>query len=174
MFLARKITRAKWCWCPKSGLAPGEISADAVTADLRTIDNSLSFWRCGDGTDLELERAVLAIAAAGDRVDKLDLVWISDEALQMDDQSWSNTEGITPMSEMVRQHVDVQRLDYVRLGKVARCVADAVEERRFKRVSRGRVLCLLVRAVGKRQIEIDDLKERVRGEVNRSLGGAQV
>ncbi len=43
MFLARKITQAKWR--PKEGFADGEIAADAVNADLRTQDNSLSFWR---------------------------------------------------------------------------------------------------------------------------------
>ena len=35
MFLARKITRAKWN--PQKGLSEGEIVADAVTADLRTM-----------------------------------------------------------------------------------------------------------------------------------------
>ena len=41
MFVARMITRAKWD--PKPELQTGEISADAVTGDLRTRYNSLSF-----------------------------------------------------------------------------------------------------------------------------------
>ena len=69
MFLARKITRAKWN--PKNGLSAGEIPADAVTVDLRTRENSLSFWRCGLGEKEQVEEAALAIAAAGDRVDSL-------------------------------------------------------------------------------------------------------
>ena len=48
MFLARKITHAKW---KRQDLLPhltsDEISADAVTADLRTSEDSLSLWRCG-------------------------------------------------------------------------------------------------------------------------------
>lgn len=63
-------------WCSRNGLESDEISADAVTADLRTRDNTLSFWQC-DGTDHEVEEAALAIAAAGNRVDRLDIVWIS-------------------------------------------------------------------------------------------------
>ena len=50
MFLARKISLAKWSKKQEQGeLAEDEIPADAVTADLRTQDNKLSFWRCGDG-----------------------------------------------------------------------------------------------------------------------------
>ena len=52
MFLARKISLAKWS--KKGELEVGEIAADAVTADLRTQDNKLSFWRCGDGESKRL------------------------------------------------------------------------------------------------------------------------
>ena len=77
MFLARKITRAKWD--PKEELSKGEISADALTCDLRTRGNALSFWQCGNGAEAEIEEAALAIAGAGDRIDKIDLVWLSDD-----------------------------------------------------------------------------------------------
>ena len=42
MFLIRKIARAKWE--SKDDLSKEEIPADAVTVDLRTSDNVLSFW----------------------------------------------------------------------------------------------------------------------------------
>ena len=54
------ITRPKWQ--PKDGLALDEIPADAITADLRTANNALSFWQCGQATDLEVSDAV-----SGDR-----------------------------------------------------------------------------------------------------------
>ena len=76
MFLARKITRAKWA--AKQELSVGEIPADAVTVDLRTQDNALSFWRCPNDTDRDVEEAALAIAAARKRVDRLDIVWLTD------------------------------------------------------------------------------------------------
>lgn len=74
MFLARMITRHKWQ--PKDGLAADEIPAGAIAADLRTANNTLSFWQCGRATDLEVSDAVLAIAAGRDRIQKLDIVWI--------------------------------------------------------------------------------------------------
>ena len=75
MFLARKISLAKWS---KTGeLEVGEIPADAVTLDLKTQDNKLSFWRCGDGERAGVNEAALAIAAACDRVDKIAVVWLA-------------------------------------------------------------------------------------------------
>ena len=84
MFLARKISLAKRS--KKSELEVGEIPADAVTADLRTQDNKLSFWRCGDGKRVEIEEAALAIAAAWESVDKIDVVWLAADELRSDPQ----------------------------------------------------------------------------------------
>lgn len=59
MYLARKITLSKWE--ARQGLSEDEIAADAVTADLRTQKNGLSFWRCCPETNGDVEKAVLAI-----------------------------------------------------------------------------------------------------------------
>ena len=166
MFLARKITMAKWY--SQNGLEPDEISADAVTADLRTRDNALSFWQC-DGTDNEVEEVALAIAAAGNRVDKLDIVWISKEELQAEGQHWLESEGRTPVTNMVERHLDVCRLDYVRLGKIARCIANAIREDRYKRLTKKNVLRLLVSAAKQRRVDMNCLGEKVYNEVHRSL-----
>ena len=167
MFIARKITLAKWN--PNEELALGEISADAVTADLRTRDNKLSFWRCGNGTQTEIGEVVLAMAATGDRVDRIELVWISEDELRADGQLWKDTEGRTPVEQLARQHLDVYRLDYVRLGKIAHRVADAIMEGRYERLKKERVLDILVAAVRQRRLELNDFKDKVRAEVNTSL-----
>ena len=167
MFLARKITRAKWV--VKQDLSAGEISADAVTGDLRTQENSLSFWQCRMGAKADVEEAALAIAAAGNRVDKLDLVWISDDEFRADNQQWKDTEGRTPVARLARRHVDVYRLDYVRLGKVARRIAAAIEENRYDRLTKSRVMNLLIAAVRQGLVELDDLQEGVQAEVGKAL-----
>ena len=99
MFIARKVTHAKWE--PKPGMHKGEIPADAVTSDLRTHDNALSFWQCGSGTDRELKDVVLAIAAGRHNIDKVELVWVDDNDLCAEGQSMINTEGQTPVSDLV-------------------------------------------------------------------------
>ena len=167
MFLARKITRAKWLQRPE--LAQGEIAADAVTADLRTNGNALSFWRCDTGAEDQVEAVALAMAASGDRIDKLDVVWIAERHFAEGGQTWEATEGRTPVAELRRRHVDLQRLDYVRLGNVARHVAAAIESEWCLRLTRRRVKMLLVAAVRRDEVALDDLADRVRDEVGRAL-----
>ena len=167
MFLARKVTLSKWE--PKQGLTVGEISADALTSDLRTKNNSLSFWRCGVGKPDDFEEAVLAMAAARDHVDKLDVVWLDDDELLTDGQTLNNTKGRTPVQGLVDLHVDVCQLDYVRLGRVARRVVSAIEEERFFRLRKSGVKALLVEAVRQKRVKLGDLKTSIQAEVQKSL-----
>ena len=99
MFLARKIAWGKWE--PKPDLSNEEIPADAVTGDLRTHENSLSFWRCHTETNSDVEEAALAIAAAGNRIDKIDIVWLVDDELRADGQTLRNSDGRTPIPDLV-------------------------------------------------------------------------
>ena len=167
MFLARKIARAKWDAKRniERGLEDGEISADAVTGDLRTQKDTLSFWRCRTGANDDIEDAVLAIAAAGERLDKLDIVWLADNELQADGHTLKDTEGRTPVADLSEKHVDICKLDYVRLGKVAQRVAAAIEEQRFRRLTKARVRGLLVAAVQQGRIIPDQLADRLRAEI---------
>ena len=163
MFLIRKISRAKWG--PRKGLFEDEISADAVTADLRTKDNSLSFWGCGDGAEAEVEEAALALAAANNSIEKLDIVWLSDDELLADGQTIEHTKGRTPVKYLIERHVHVSRLDYGRLGKVASRIVVAIKEERYRRLARECVRNLLATAVEQKRVELADLEERVRTEV---------
>ena len=167
MFLVRKITQAKWK--TNSELSAGEISADAVTGDLRTRKNSLSFWQCRTETKGDLEHAALALAAAADHVDTLDIVWLTDDELRIDGQILHNTQGRTPVQELVELHVDVCRLDCVRLEKVARRVSTAIEEDRSLRLTKARVRKLLVEAVEQGRVELTNLQESIQAEVSKSL-----
>ena len=163
MFLARKITRAKWE--STEYLSADEIPADAVTADLRTQGNVLSFWQCATDTASDVAEAALAIAAAGERLDRLDIVWLADQELQSDGLTLRDTEGRTPVSDMVAKHVDVDRLDYVRLGSVARRVAAAIEADQCRRLTRARVKSLIEEAIRQGRIDHGSLQEKLRAEV---------
>ena len=163
MFLARKITRAKWSANQELGV--GEIPADAVTIDLRTVGNSLSFWQCPTDTASDVEEVALAIAAAHQHLERLDIVCLDDEELRADGQSLRNTEGNTPVADLASKHVDVARLDSVRLGKVAERVVSAMESSRFRRLPKSRVKELLVTAVGQGRLDPEDLHYRIRSEV---------
>ena len=169
MFLARMITRSKWE--PKPGIRAGEIAADAVTGDLRTQGNTLSFWRCPSGAPGDFENAALAIAAGRDDVAKVEIVWLDDEDLKADGQTLQNTPGKTMVTDLVSLHVDMCHLDYLRLGKVAGRVVSALEERRYLRLTRARVRKLILSAVAAKRVSLDDLQDKVRAEVQKSLPG---
>lgn len=109
--LARKITRAKWD--PRAELAQSEIGADAVTGDLKTSSNALSVWRCESSDKEHLQRAVLALAAAADRPDRVDLVYLDEQALSMIGLSTRNTMGDTPVETLREHHVDIENSIWV-------------------------------------------------------------
>ena len=163
MFLARKVKLAKWA--PSSALADGEISADAVTADLRTRDLSLSFWECGSGAEPQLMDVVLALASAADRVETMDLVWLPEEDLRTDGHVVSRQAGRTAVADLVSRHVEAGRLDYGRLGKVASLVVGAIADGRCRSFRRSRVASVLTDAVRVGRVLSDQLQPKVRAVV---------
>ena len=167
MFLVRKVARAKWDPTRNAaqGLADGEISADAVTVDLRTQGGTLSFWRCSSGASGELEEAVLAIAAAGDRLDRIQVVWLAVDDLQADGLVLRDSPGRTLVADLVWRHVDICHLDYARLGQVARRVAGAIGREHCRPFLKKRVKGLLLRAVEQRRIDPDELPGNFRKEI---------
>jgi len=163
VFLARKITRAKWERTSK--LKPGEIPADAVTGDLRTYDNGLSLWRCGSGSEREVENAVLALASGSDRIEKMDIVWIDEEDLRSAGQFLADSQGRTPVRDLVDQHVDLQRLDFERLGKVARLIVSALHDKQCRTATKRQIKELLISAVNEDRVSTNELKEKVRQQI---------
>lgn len=163
MFLARKITRAKWA--TKEGLTADEIPADALTIDLRTRGNSLSFWQCPSNATNDVEEAALAIATGREHIEKLDIIWLHDEDLKADGQFLKSTEGRTAVTSMATMHVDASRLDYVRLGRIARRVITAIEANRYRRFTRARVKSLIEEALEQGRIDQGALHEGLRAEL---------
>ena len=96
------------------------------------------------------------------------MVWLADEALQNDGQTFRNTPGRTPVPELTKLHVDVHRLDYVRLGKVAHRVAGAIEGGRYVRLTKARVTKLLTEAVKQARVDPTDLSDNIRANVAES------
>lgn len=162
MFLVRKITRAKW-ELPED-FSDGEIPADAVSVDLKTKSNTLSFWQCASASSEELSEIVLALAAASRKVDTMDIVWLPSENL-CKDLAYEDTPGETPIEGLVDRHVNVCKLDYVRLGKVAERIADAIGKGDCRRLPRSKVIEIFVEAVHNGRVKLSSLSERIREEI---------
>ena len=149
--------------------ADGEIPADAVTIDLKTQGNTLSFWRSPTNTNSDLDEAALAIAANRERAERLQIVFIDLDEIQTDEQVLKDIAGETPVAELKPLHVDVCELDYVRLGRVARRVADALDAERSRTYTKRSVARLVATAVEQGRLELEDLKCKLRGEVGKLI-----
>lgn len=164
--LSRKISLAKW---HSEDLTIGEIPADALTSDLRTTGNTLSFWRCISGEDSELRKVVTALAAAADRVDRMDLAWFDEMEIERKRIESADSPGRTPIESLRSSHVDLTHLDVKRLGNVAGLVADAIGRGDYLRITRKQVLGIVIEAVRDRLLVLDDLQPRVREQVEKLM-----
>ena len=140
--LIRKVARAKWETVPH--LSVDAIAAYAVTSDLRTTGNTLSFWEV---SGLEtLEEAIVAIASAYQRIEKLDVIWLEKSAVAAQELRLSKSPGRTAATHMMQAHADLIDLDLDALGAVARLVSVACRNGRSKRYSKKAIADLLVAA----------------------------
>ena len=162
MLLVRKITRAKW-ELPED-FSEGEIPADAVSVDLKTKSNTLSFWQCASASPENLDEIVLALAAAGEKIDTMDIVWLPSESL-CKGLAHEGTPGETPIEELADRHVNVCKLDYVRLGTVAKRIANAIEKGNYKRLPKSRVAEIFVEAVQSGRVRLSSLSEKIREKI---------
>ncbi len=156
-------------WRQLEWMSKGDISADALTSDLRTLENNLSFWRCKEASIKDIEDVALAIASGRDRIDKLDIVLIDDSDLKSDCKT-KDSKGRTPVENLVHLHVDVLELNYYRLGIIARSIVSAIADDQCYRVSRKRIETLLVTAIiEEERLFIGNLNDRLRPQVQRLL-----
>lgn len=165
---ARMIARAKWE--QNADLRECEIAADAVTGDLRTTQNRLSFWHCGVGETVEFERAALAMAAARDRLDRMDIVYLDEDRIRTSGLRTQMTPGSTPVSSLRSFHIDVAELDLTRLATIARMIATAHRANAVLKISRLEILAILVRAVRDGLVSTDALRGDLKTKVEAALG----
>jgi len=159
--LVRKINRAKWL---QNDIVRGDdISADAITNCIKTINNTLSTWRID--TEAQVDEAVLAIVSGGQHVDTIDVVWMSQNQLEAEGISIQNTPGVTPIADWVERHVDVVGLTYKSLGKVAHCIVKCFSENSVRRYTRVMLIKLLRDAIDSRRLSVEKLDTSVADEL---------
>ena len=169
-YLARKITRSKW---EKAGIGmqPEDIRADAITACLRTHGDTLSTWECEDH-EADITEAILALAAAGDQIDKMDVVLLDkDELLAADVVIKPTPENArTPVADLAHRHVDIVDVHMQRLCAISLQVARLVRsDSHCYQFSRKRVAALIFDALLKDRIDADSLNPKLAAELERIL-----
>ena len=163
--VVRKISRAKWE--PREELGSDAISADAVTSDLRTSGNRLSFWECADPeNESELRQVILALAGAFDRIDKIDVVWIKRDAAEEKGIVFKECKGRTRVADLQERHLDAIRLELNKLNVLAKLLASAVRiDKNCRRYTKNQVVEIIAEATRKGRISPDQLPPAIRKRV---------
>ena len=157
-FLARSVSATKWK--SRVGIQQDEVSADGVGADLRSSDNTLSFWLY-DPEQGSLEDVVLVLASTRDQVQRMDLVWLPAETVTGMKIGLSPTPGVTPVSSLNERHRDLTGIDLSRLFRLASGIAEAIDGDRVVRFTEKQVLDILAKAVQRKLVEAARLKPSV-------------
>lgn len=159
MYLGRRISRAKWAITIDS--IPNDIPADAIS-DIRTQSNTLSFWKCGEASETDLDEIALALALANrDRVDKLEIIWIDQEKIRENGIHIALNSGDTLVVDLKDLHRDLESLTYGKLGSIASQISTALNKGQFKIFTRGQVTKLIEEAVKLGRVDKDSLPVKI-------------
>ncbi len=122
--LARKITVAKWNFDAVD--KPACTPADAITVDLKTGGNRLSFWRIPDNT--MVDDVVLAMVSSRQQLAKYDIAAVDEQTLIDAGIEFVKCPGETLVEDMRPLHQDAISLDYVDLGNLADAVIQGYKQ----------------------------------------------
>jgi hypothetical protein len=151
-YLVRKIAPAKW----SSAQSLETLSADALTADLRTTNNTLSLWEI-DSED-ELDNAVLALAMSkkARKIEKMDLVLIPKETILKKQFSIRTSPGDTFAEKLSDTHREVVDLKYPTLGLFAQIIIDLLSKDALTTITKAKVENIVKTACNNQTIDISD------------------
>lgn len=160
--LARKINRAKWQH--RTYLEETEIRADAISGCLRTVDDTLSWWRCGDNEKDVAEVALaLAVGPKIEKFDKIDVVVLPESILAEAGLAFEHTEGETSVKGLRSRHVDLVKLDIERLAKVARILDPLIRSgEKVVLFTKATLITLVTTAIHDKRLDVNDLHDKLR------------
>ncbi len=157
MKLIRKVSLAKWKGCLENDA--DYISADAVTACLRTTKNSLSVWKAD--SEEEVKCALLALAASLQRLDAIEYVILNEDDLISGNLGIENTEVDIPVNTPKELHHDIINLDHGTLKVVANLIKKEVSAEKHARLSRSQAKKILIEAINKDFIKKEKLPAKL-------------
>ncbi len=141
-YLVRKISKAKWDKI-KDITDCQQIDGDVIS-DLRTMSNTLSFWRIND--ESELDEAALALAASSktSNIEKITIVWIPEDSFEF--VRIERNSGDTIVNDLKETHRDLCDVTYGALGKIAMVMQNQINDLKCKIYTKKTVEQLLVNA----------------------------
>lgn len=162
--VARKFSRAKWEVL--SFMDDNDIAADAITSCLKTVNNTLSFWNCTEEQST-VEEVVLALATGPkSRLEKLHLLALSNEDLQVAGLSLRQSDGQTVVQDLRNRHVDMIELTLVKLSRVAHLMASQIRgEVKYHLFTKRKVREIVRKAISSKRVSIDNLPDQIKEDL---------
>lgn len=141
-YLIRRISRAKW-----DEIEEGEVSADAITNDLKTFRNDLSVWYISNKE--ELSKAILALVtgAKQTKLSTLHIVLIEEKLISDNGLGLASSPGDTVIEDLVSSHRDIEKLTYSRLGTVKDLILDCIKSDEYALFTRKQIKDLVKSAI---------------------------
>lgn len=164
-YYVRKIARAKWSLLDSSAeKVIDNYRADAIANDMRTTNDTLSFWKAKSFESIDFEPVVIINSLLGDNIKKIDLLCIPEEYLAGFDMKQEN--GDTIVYEYRHLHYNLSSLTINRLVEFARDIVlqillSAEENTKYvKRINEKQQLELLDKWVIDGKITFSELKSK--------------
>ena len=161
-FLIRKINKAKWFQIDIDN--DDDVSADAITNDLKTIKNTLSAWRIG--TVDEIEEAILAMVSKQDHLETIDVIILNEQFLQNSNIDVIASRGDTPIESLVDTHRDLADLTFSKIKSIKDHIVEGIRTDRLKRYTRESLRKIIVAGIQEGKLDFEDLKESVQNKMN--------
>ena len=152
----RKINRSKW---NSSDDNVFNLPSDAITSCTRTSRNTLSVWKITSENDLD--EAVLALASNFQKLEAIDVVILDGDYLVKATIEQEQTNGITPVTDLIEYHYDLKNLNYYKIGLVAEHIIKRIRLNKVKRYTITELKELLKKAIEQDRLKIEDLNESV-------------
>ena len=160
--LVRKISKSKWF--QKDIENTDEVSADAITSDLRTTLNTLSVWEISN--EAELDEAVLAIVSAQDSLETIDVIVLDSDKIDEYDIEIVATPGRTPIKELEKNHRDLEDITFTKLGHIKNHIVQRIRAKYLKRYTAGTLKKLIKKAIDDGILELQDLNSSIQRKVS--------
>jgi hypothetical protein len=156
-YLVRKIAPAKWL----NVQSLETLSADALTADLRTANNTLSLWEIDSENKLNDVVLALAVSKHTTKIEKMDLVLIPKETILAQRLSIRTSFGDTFAEKLSGTHREVVDLNYPSLGLFAKIIIDLLSKMDPTTITKKQVESIIRDACNDRMIDISCLPENI-------------
>lgn len=163
-FLVRKIARAKWTdlTCETKDI-PGD-----TISDLRTSSNTLSVWQIGSIEELDIAALALAASSKTSSIEKLHIVWISEDDLVNAGFSIANNSlGDTIIPDISNTHRDLSNITYHSLGQLSEIMTSAIQCDNSKNYTKNDIKSILSQAYVDGRIAETKCNEKLLREIQK-------